>query len=168
MSQSPHGWGPPPPHPPAPQPQKPLHRQLKFWLVVTAVWFGTFSCAAVMTDAENAGSQKVAAPVPKVTATTTATVTAEPTAKPTPTVTKTKKVRVEVTETKTVAPGSGGGGDPKPPARGGGSGGGGGSSTYYENCADARAHGATPVRRGDPGYGRHLDRDGDGVGCDWG
>ncbi|MFC4495356.1 excalibur calcium-binding domain-containing protein [Streptomyces ovatisporus] len=42
----------------------------------------------------------------------------------------------------------------------------GGGSTYYDNCADARAHGAAPVRRGQPGYGRHLDRDGDGVGCD--
>ena len=31
----------------------------------------------------------------------------------------------------------------------------------------ARAAGAAPVRAGDPGYGRHLDRDGDGVGCEW-
>ncbi|MBW6439075.1 excalibur calcium-binding domain-containing protein [Actinoplanes hulinensis] len=29
-----------------------------------------------------------------------------------------------------------------------------------------RAAGADPIRRGDPGYGRHLDRDGDGVGCE--
>lgn len=39
-------------------------------------------------------------------------------------------------------------------------------STYYANCSAARAAGAAPVRRGDPGYGRHLDRDGDGVGCE--
>jgi len=31
--------------------------------------------------------------------------------------------------------------------------------------SDARDAGAAPVRVGDPGYGRHLDRDGDGVGC---
>ncbi|WP_244244068.1 excalibur calcium-binding domain-containing protein [Marilutibacter alkalisoli] len=37
---------------------------------------------------------------------------------------------------------------------------------YYANCSAARAAGAAPVRRGDPGYGRHLDRDGDGVGCE--
>ncbi|MFE5969443.1 excalibur calcium-binding domain-containing protein [Streptomyces sp. NPDC056463] len=50
---------------------------------------------------------------------------------------------------------------------GSGSGGsGGGSSTYYANCSAARDAGAAPVRRGDPGYGRHLDRDGDGVGCE--
>lgn len=36
----------------------------------------------------------------------------------------------------------------------------------YANCAAARAAGAAPVRRGDPGYGPHLDRDNDGVGCE--
>jgi hypothetical protein len=47
------------------------------------------------------------------------------------------------------------------PARASGS-----ASTYYANCAAARAAGAAPVRVGDPGYARHLDRDGDGVGCE--
>jgi hypothetical protein len=36
----------------------------------------------------------------------------------------------------------------------------------FRNCDQARARGAAPVRRGDPGYGPHLDRDGDGVGCE--
>lgn len=36
----------------------------------------------------------------------------------------------------------------------------------YENCAAARAAGAAPVYRGQPGYGRHLDRDNDGIGCE--
>ena len=36
----------------------------------------------------------------------------------------------------------------------------------FPNCAAARAAGAAPVRIGDSGYGRHLDRDGDGVGCE--
>lgn len=43
---------------------------------------------------------------------------------------------------------------------------GGGRDVYYPNCAAARAAGAAPVRVGQPGYGRHLDRDGDGVGCE--
>lgn len=43
---------------------------------------------------------------------------------------------------------------------------GGGGASYYPNCAAARADGAAPVRRGDPGYSRKLDRDGDGVGCE--
>ena len=36
----------------------------------------------------------------------------------------------------------------------------------FVNCTAARAAGAAPVRRGDPGYGRHLDRDNDGIGCE--
>jgi hypothetical protein len=36
----------------------------------------------------------------------------------------------------------------------------------YANCSEARAAGAAPVRAGDPGYSRKLDRDGDGVGCE--
>lgn len=40
----------------------------------------------------------------------------------------------------------------------------GGDSVYYSNCTEARAAGAAPVHSGEPGYGRHLDRD--GVGCD--
>ncbi|MEQ4300805.1 excalibur calcium-binding domain-containing protein [Plantactinospora sp. B6F1] len=52
------------------------------------------------------------------------------------------------------------------PAPGTGGDHGGGSSVYYKNCSAVRAAGAAPIRRGDPGYGRHLDRDGDGVGCE--
>ena len=44
-----------------------------------------------------------------------------------------------------------------PPAR---------ASGAFANCDEARAAGAAPVRRGDPGYGPHLDRDNDGVGCE--
>lgn len=40
------------------------------------------------------------------------------------------------------------------------------STVSYKNCTEARAAGAAPVRRGDPGYGKHLDRDGDGIGCE--
>ena len=36
----------------------------------------------------------------------------------------------------------------------------------FANCDEARAAGAAPVRRGDPGYGPHLDRDNDGIGCE--
>lgn len=39
-------------------------------------------------------------------------------------------------------------------------------STYYPNCAAARAAGAAPIRVGDPGYRAGLDRDGDGVACE--
>jgi hypothetical protein len=39
-------------------------------------------------------------------------------------------------------------------------------NVYYKNCDAVRAAGAAPIHRGDPGYARYLDRDGDGVGCE--
>ena len=42
----------------------------------------------------------------------------------------------------------------------------GSGSRAFANCSEARAAGAAPVRRGDPGYGSHLDRDNDGIGCE--
>ena len=36
----------------------------------------------------------------------------------------------------------------------------------YPNCAAVRAAGAAPLHRGDPGYSRKLDRDGDGIACE--
>ncbi|WP_267244084.1 excalibur calcium-binding domain-containing protein [Streptomyces sp. PR69] len=39
-------------------------------------------------------------------------------------------------------------------------------SPYYENCDAARAAGAAPLYRGEPGYGPHLDADDDGVACE--
>jgi hypothetical protein len=42
----------------------------------------------------------------------------------------------------------------------------GGGSTYFDNCDAARAAGAAPVHLGDPGYGTHLDGDGDGTACE--
>lgn len=41
-----------------------------------------------------------------------------------------------------------------------------GESVAYANCAAVRAAGAAPIRAGDPGYAKKLDRDGDGVGCE--
>ncbi len=40
------------------------------------------------------------------------------------------------------------------------------STAYYRSCREARAAGAAPIRRGQPGYGKHLDRDGDGIACE--
>ncbi|MFB7252503.1 DUF1524 domain-containing protein [Microbacterium sp. NPDC056234] len=40
------------------------------------------------------------------------------------------------------------------------------SNVYYENCTAVRNAGAAPIRTGDPGYSRKLDRDGDGVACE--
>lgn len=40
------------------------------------------------------------------------------------------------------------------------------SAFQYKNCTEARDAGAAPVYRGDYGYGPHLDRDNDGIGCE--
>ena len=40
------------------------------------------------------------------------------------------------------------------------------ANTYYPNCAAARAAGAAPIYRGEPGYSGKLDRDGGGVACE--
>lgn len=37
---------------------------------------------------------------------------------------------------------------------------------HFKNCTEAWNAGAAPLRRGDPGYGPHLDRDGDGIACE--
>ncbi|WP_418909281.1 excalibur calcium-binding domain-containing protein [Glutamicibacter endophyticus] len=40
------------------------------------------------------------------------------------------------------------------------------ANVYYKNCTAVRAAGAAPIYKGEPGYSRKLDRDGDGVGCE--
>jgi hypothetical protein len=45
---------------------------------------------------------------------------------------------------------------PAPPAQ----------DVYYANCTAARAAGAAPIMRGEPGYASKLDRDNDGIACE--
>ncbi len=40
------------------------------------------------------------------------------------------------------------------------------SGVYYDNCTAARAAGAAPIMRGEPGYASKLDRDHDGIACE--
>jgi Flp pilus assembly secretin CpaC len=40
------------------------------------------------------------------------------------------------------------------------------ASGSFRNCDEARAAGATSIRRGQPGYAPHLDSDNDGIGCE--
>ncbi|MCP8708530.1 excalibur calcium-binding domain-containing protein [Streptomyces thermocarboxydus] len=118
--------------------------------------------AASGEDSSAKGDAKPLAAKAQPSATVTATVTATPPAEaepaPTVTVTETETARVKVKVTKTVTA------EPAEDDYSGG--GGGGGSVYYENCSAARAAGAAPVHIGDPGYGSHLDRDGDGTGCE--
>lgn len=92
-----------------------------------------------------------AEPQPTVTVTATTTVAAESEPVPAETVTATETVKVTKTVTAEPAAGEDSGAD---------------ADVYYANCSEARAAGAAPIRRGEPGYASHLDRDNDGVGCD--
>ena len=40
------------------------------------------------------------------------------------------------------------------------------SDVYYQNCKAAKAAGAAPLYRGQPGYRSALDGDDDGVACE--
>ncbi|MEV4138117.1 excalibur calcium-binding domain-containing protein [Dactylosporangium sp. NPDC049742] len=40
------------------------------------------------------------------------------------------------------------------------------AAVYYANCTEVRQAGAAPLHRGEPGYRKALDRDGDGVACE--
>ncbi|MER5919218.1 excalibur calcium-binding domain-containing protein [Streptomyces mirabilis] len=127
--------------------------------VLPALAVALFIGAGIGNSGGNTTESAAAKPGPTttVTATTTATRTATETVTATPAATVTVRSTKTVRATVTAQPAAAGGG---------GSNDSGGGSVYYENCAAARAAGAAPVHVGDPGYGRHLDRDGDGVGCE--
>ena len=37
---------------------------------------------------------------------------------------------------------------------------------HFKNCKEARSKGYRNIKKGEPGYARHLDRDKDGVACE--
>ncbi|WP_258171343.1 phospholipase D-like domain-containing protein [Paenibacillus sp. R14(2021)] len=41
-----------------------------------------------------------------------------------------------------------------------------GSKVIYRSCAEAKAAGKAPLRKGDPGYNAKMDGDGDGIACE--
>lgn len=42
------------------------------------------------------------------------------------------------------------------------------TAVFYKSCAEVRAAGKAPLHRGEPGYSRALDGNGDGVACERG
>ena len=40
------------------------------------------------------------------------------------------------------------------------------TGVYYSGCREARAAGAAPIYRGQPGYRPEMDGDGDGIACE--
>ena len=37
---------------------------------------------------------------------------------------------------------------------------------HFKNCKEARSKGYKNIKKGEPGYARHLDRDRDGIACE--
>lgn len=146
-----------PPRPPAVRPAPGWARKryalpALVLVLLLGVGIGAGGGGEKTTDAKPAAAAP--APALTVTATATATVTRTPEAEPAPTVTVTKTV----TATRTVTA--------EPAVEGGSDGSSGSDAVYYGNCSEARAAGAAPIHRGEPGYASHLDRDDDGVACD--
>ncbi|MFD8954824.1 excalibur calcium-binding domain-containing protein [Streptomyces xanthophaeus] len=145
-------------------------------VALASVWF----LVLVTMGADPKKPQDDAKPLPAVTVTATVTAAAvappSPTPTPTPTPPPSPTPAPEAPPSPTPPPAPAPAPEPtqeaapRPdPDEGGTSGSsatGGSGSVSYKNCTAARAAGAAPVRRGDPGYGRHLDRDGDGVACE--
>lgn len=105
-------------------------------------------CNSMMGGDEKAAPE----PAPTVTATETATATPKPSKEPEPEPEpEPEEEAIDAPELDVPEP------EPEPEP---------GPVVYYKNCDAARAAGATPVHRGEPGYAKHLDRDGDGIGCD--
>ncbi|GAA2453145.1 excalibur calcium-binding domain-containing protein [Streptomyces lavendulocolor] len=140
-----------------PSAARPLYRMKRVWAGgLLLLMIGT-GCGALGSEDTSKPTTK-AAPAPAVTVTTTATatVTATPSAAPAPTVTATRTVTATATVTRQAPAAADDSSDAAADT----------GSVYYANCAAARAAGAAPVHRGEPGYASHLDRDNDGVGCD--
>ncbi|MFJ1818406.1 excalibur calcium-binding domain-containing protein [Streptomyces sp. NPDC088139] len=148
---------------PAPPERRPKWTRKRILIPTAAVLFFLGMGIGGAADPAEAGNPADAKAAPSATVTATVTATPEPSVtetvtaspEPVPTVTKTRTIRVTVTPAAEDVSTSGGSDS-----------GGGSSSTYYANCSAVRAAGAAPIRAGEPGYGRHLDRDGDGVACE--
>ena len=132
-----------------------------------AVCGGLAGCG-VPSVADDAGSS-APVPSPTVTASPSPTPTPSPTSTPSPILTTQAPLSESPAPSATQEPeptpeeetqAGGGGAAPAPapePKQ---------ESAYYPNCKAARAAGAAPLYRGDPGYREELDRDRDGIACE--
>lgn len=118
-----------------------------WWLWALGV-FASLVVIGLLTD----NSDDSPTPSPSVTVTETVTQTETATEAPTATETVTETPAVTETADEGAVPD-----EPTPSVP---------ENVHYEDCDAARDAGAAPVYAGEPGYGPHLDRDGDGVACE--
>lgn len=127
--------------------------RVPWWLYVLA------AVVVIVVVSELTSPQPASEPGPSVTVTETET---EVTTEPPATVTETETIEAPAAaddEDEPIAPDQETA-EPEAPAESAD------TYVYYDNCDEARAAGDAPLFVGDPGYGSHLDRDGDGVACE--
>lgn len=147
-------------------------------VLAIAVCGGLAGCG-VPSVADDAGSP-TPAPSPTATAspspTPTPSPTPSPTPRPTPTPTPSPIPTTQAPPSESPAPAATQEPEPTPEATTQAGGGAAApapaeepkqESTYFPNCKKAKESGAAPLHRGDPGYREELDRDGDGVACEF-
>ncbi|WP_255574133.1 excalibur calcium-binding domain-containing protein [Austwickia sp. TVS 96-490-7B] len=154
------------------------HRAKRIGIVGAFAVLGLVSCVSLSQGAGEQRPGQVAAATPSaaqtVTVTSTATVTSTVTMSPTMTA---SSAAASTTSAAPAAPAPAASEAPAPaPApdeeadsQGGGHSGANQqhpSGVYYRSCKEARAAGAAPIRRGQPGYRSGLDRDNDGIACE--
>ncbi len=106
-----------------------------------------------------AGLVGAATVAPTVTTTVTTTASAPPAATVTTTAPAPPAETVTITAKPAAAPSAASTSEAAEKAAGA-------NAVYYANCTQAKAAGAAPMSRGEPGYRSGLDRDDDGVACD--
>jgi hypothetical protein len=150
-------------YPPPPPQRRPPSKYLALWisLPIVALLALCGGVGAALDDDEPTGTPQpvasLASPAagePSSTPSPTPPAIAEPTTAA-PATTSPPATRTTTTTTRPAAPPTTRTTTTKPP-----------TSVYYRTCADAKAAGAAPLYRGDPGYRPELDRDRDGVACE--
>jgi len=144
-------------------------------LLALVLGVGLAGCG-VPSVADDAGSS-APVPSPTVTASPSPTPTPSPSPTPTPSPTSTPSPILTTQAPLSESPAPSATQEPEPTPEEETQAGGGGAapapapepkqeSAYYPNCKAARAAGAAPLYRGDPGYREELDRDRDGIACE--
>ena len=176
-------------HAGAGRPATPISRRQKTMVRPASAVLAIAVCAGLAGCGVPSSADDVDSPVPAPSPTVTASASPSPTPTPPPTPTPTPSPTPTPTPTPTPSPSPTTQAptpepstppetqEPEPTPEADTQGGGGGAapapvpepkqeSTYYPNCKAAKAAGAAPLYRGDPGYREDLDRDEDGVACE--
>jgi outer membrane biosynthesis protein TonB len=147
--------------PPSPRPSDPaifVHARAHP-LIASAILVTVGALVLMVSDAAQSAEDSAGV---GPTAPVTVTLWLTPTPSPTPTLTPTPTPTPTLTPSPSPSPSPAPEPEPAPPPAPEPD-----RHAYYKNCDAARAAGAAPILRGEPGYRSGLDRDDDGIACEW-